>query len=59
MEWLDFTLLTDPCLGLNGLFVQRIYFHKVKWQSEWLPKLTAFYFNHLLYVILKDQITRQ
>lgn len=54
IEWFDFALLTDPCLGLNGLFVQKIHFEKNKWESEWLPKLTEFYFNHLLPVIIKD-----
>ena len=54
IEWFDLALLTDPCLGLNGLFVQRIHFEKNKWESEWLPKLTEFYFNHLLPVIIKD-----
>ena len=58
IEWFDFALLTDPHLGLNGLFVQRIYFNKKKakqnkWESEWLPKLTEFYFNHLLPVVVK------
>ena len=49
IEWFDFALLTDPHLGLNGLFVQRIYLKKNKQsESEWLPKLTEFYFNHLL-----------
>ena len=28
IEWFDFALLTDPHIGLNGLFVQRIYFKK-------------------------------
>ena len=42
MEWFDFALLTDPHIGLNGLFVQRIYFQKTKWESEWLPKRTEF-----------------
>lgn len=55
MEWFDFDLLTDPHLGLNGMFVERIYFQKPKWESEWLPKLTEFYFNHYLPAILKDQ----
>lgn len=54
-EWFDFALLTDPHLGLNGMFVERIYFQKPKWESEWLPKLTEFYFNHYLPAILKDQ----
>ncbi|XP_068705086.1 uncharacterized protein [Montipora foliosa] len=54
IKWFDFALLTDPRLGLNGLFVQRIHFEKNKWESEWLPKLTDFYFNHLLPVIIKD-----
>ena len=57
MEWFDFALLTDPHIGLNGLFVQRIHFHKTKWESEWLPKLTEFYFNHYLPVLLKDHTT--
>lgn len=48
IEWFDFALLTDPHIGLNGLFVQRIYFKKKKSESEWPPKLTEFYFNHLL-----------
>ena len=49
IEWFDFALLTDPHLGLNGLFVQRIYLKKNKQsESEWLPKVTEFYFNHLL-----------
>lgn len=49
IEWFDFALLTDPHLGLNGLFVQRIYLQKNKQsESEWLPKVTEFYFNHLL-----------
>lgn len=30
IEWFDFALLTDPHLGLNGLFVQRIHFEKNK-----------------------------
>ena len=30
MEWFDFVLLRDPCIGLNGLFVERIYFQKKK-----------------------------
>ena len=54
IKWFDFALLTDPCLGLNGLLVQRIHFEKIKWESEWLPKLTEFYFNHLLPGIIKD-----
>lgn len=45
LEWFDFALLTDPQNGLDGLFVQRIYFQNVKWESEWLPKLTQFYFK--------------
>ena len=57
MEWFDFALLTDPHIGLNGLFVQRIYSQKTKWESEWLPKLTEFYFNHFLPVLLKDHST--
>ena len=48
IEWFDFALLTDPHLGLNGFFVQRIYFNNNQSESEWLPKLTEFYFNHLL-----------
>lgn len=28
IEWLDFALSTDPCFGLNGLFVKIIYFEK-------------------------------
>lgn len=59
MEWVDFALLTDPCLGLGGLHVQRIYFQKAKWESEWLPKLTEFYFNHLLPVICQSTGTMQ
>ena len=59
IEWFDFALLTDPHLGLNGLFVQRIYFKKDKWESEWLPKLTEFYFNHLLPVIVKGHSSPQ
>ena len=54
MEWFDFALLTDPH---RGLFVQRIYFQKTKWESEWLPKLTEFSFNHFLPVLLKDHST--
>ena len=54
IEWFDFALLTDPCFGLNGLFVQRINFKRNKWESEWLQKLSEFYFNHLLPVIIKD-----
>lgn len=48
IEWFDFALLTDPHLGLNGFFVQRIYLNNNQSESEWLPKLTEFYFNHLL-----------
>ncbi|CAH3159018.1 unnamed protein product [Porites lobata] len=43
-----FYRVQDPHIGLNGLFVQRIYFKKKKSESEWPPKLTEFYFNHLL-----------
>lgn len=28
IEWFDFALLTDPCLGLKGLFLQRIFLRK-------------------------------
>ena len=28
IEWFDFALLTDPRLGLNGLFIQKIHFEK-------------------------------
>ena len=59
IEWFDFALLTDPHLGLNGLFVQRSYFKKDKRESEWLPKLTEFYFNHLLPVIVKGHSSPQ
>ena len=48
IEWFDFALMTDPHLGLNGFFVQRIYLNNNQSESEWLPKLTEFYFNHLL-----------
>lgn len=48
IEWFDFALLTDPHLGLNGFFVQRIDLNNNQSESEWLPKLTEFYFNHLL-----------
>ena len=48
IEWFDFALSTDPHLGLNGFFVQRIYLNNNQSESECLPKLTEFYFNHLL-----------
>ena len=28
MEWFHFALFTDPHIGLNGLFVQRIHLKK-------------------------------
>jgi len=56
IEWFDFALSTDPCFGLNGLFVKIIYFEKKnKWESEWLPKLTEFYYHRqpfLVYIIV-------
>lgn len=47
-SWVDLAVMTDPLLHDNGFFTQRIYFNQSKWKSEWLPKLTDFYFIHLL-----------
>ena len=46
--WVDLAIMTDPLLHDNGFFSERIYFDKSKWESEWLLKLTDFYFVHLL-----------
>lgn len=51
--WVDLAIMTDPLLHDNGFFTQRIYFERIKWESEWLLKLTDIYFNHLLPEILQ------
>ena len=59
-SWVDLALMTDPQLHDSGFFLQRIYCDKVKWESEWLPKLTEFYFKELLpRVVTKDNTSNR
>lgn len=42
-----FILMTDLTLGDQGIHVERIYFDET-WHGTSLPKLTGFYFNHIM-----------
>ena len=42
IEYFDSALLTDPCFGLNGLFVQRIYFEKTNGSLSGYQSLQSF-----------------
>ena len=52
LRWNDFMLMTDLNLGDQGVHVERIYFDKT-WHGTSLPKLTDFYFNHIMPALLQ------
>lgn len=52
LRWNDFVLMTDLSLGDQGVHVERIYFDE-KWHETSLPKLTDFYFTHIMPVLLR------
>ena len=45
-------LMTDLTLGDQGVHVERIYFDET-WHGTSLPKLTDFYFNHIMPALLQ------
>ena len=53
LRWNDFVLMTDLTLGDQGVHVERIYFDE-KWHETSLPKLTDFYFTHIMPVLLRQ-----
>ena len=52
LRWNDFILMTDLTLGDQGIHVERIYFDE-SWHGTSLPKLTDFYFNHIMPALLQ------
>ena len=52
LRWNDFILMTDLTLGDQGIHVERIYFDET-WHGTSLPKLTDFYFNHIMPALLQ------
>ena len=52
LRWNDFMLMTDLTLGDQGVHVERIYFDET-WHGTSLPKLTDFYFNHIMPALLQ------
>ena len=52
LRWNDFMLMTDLTLADQGVHVGRIYFDET-WHGTSLPKLTDFYFNHIMPALLQ------
>ena len=52
LRWNDFMVMTDLTLGDQGVHVERIYFDDT-WHDTSLPKLTDFYFKHIMPELLQ------
>ena len=52
LRWNDFMVMTDLTLGNQGVHVERIYFDDT-WHDTSLPKLTDFYFTHIMPELLQ------
>ena len=52
LPWCDFVVFLT---GSRNIHVERIYFDKLYWEQELLPKLHTFYFDHALPYIYRQE----